>query len=89
MVTTTTIHFLAYLRQQQSVLYPTAAFEHPWVLWAIISLTYHIRAAELEFLGQIRGARPLYILIVVVRTSILAAHHLHLVVSAAVAAHAF
>lgn len=88
-MSTTPINLLPPLRQQQPILNPTTPLQHPRVLGALVAFAYHIRAPELELLGQISRARPLDVLVVVVAPRVLAAHHVDLVVSTSVAADAF
>lgn len=83
------ILLLASVRKYQPVLYPTAALQHIRVTGGLVAFTYHVGGAELEFGRQGCCAGPLDVLILIIRTLVLAAHNVDIVIPSSVAADAF
>ena len=81
-----TVLSLSLLRKYQPVTHPTTPLQHIRILWRIITLTRNIRTAQLELHRQRSLASPLHIVVVVIRTCIVATHYIYIVEAFGIAA---
>lgn len=82
------ILLLPSIRKHKSILDATAALKNIRILRGIIAFTHDIRRTQSELRGQRSLARPLDIVFVVVGSAVGAAHYVHIVETACVAADA-
>ncbi len=80
---------LTFLGEYKAVLHTAATLQYVWIFGIIVAFADDVCRAEFEFFGKRGGACPLYGVLVVIRTAVLAAHYFGFIEAACRTANTF